>query len=50
MHAEAVARGDKFYTDPTNGLMVMTELVHKCAVANTLKCCSSVLKPQLALW
>jgi iron complex transport system substrate-binding protein len=37
LHQDACARGDKFYTDPTSGLLVMTELVHR----DRGRCCGS---------
>eukprot|EP00045_Choanoeca_perplexa_P009916 m.98360 g.98360 ORF g.98360 m.98360 type:complete len:336 (+) comp15079_c0_seq1:1122-2129(+) len=37
LHQEACARQDKFYTDPTSGLLVMTEVVHR----QRGRCCGS---------
>jgi diphthamide synthase (EF-2-diphthine--ammonia ligase) len=37
IHTEAVAKGQNFYTDPSTGLMVMTELVHR----SRGRCCGS---------
>jgi diphthamide synthase (EF-2-diphthine--ammonia ligase) len=37
LHASAVARGDRFYTDPGSGLLVMTELAHTARG----RCCGS---------
>jgi hypothetical protein len=36
-HAEAVARGERFYVDPTTGLLVMTALAH----LERGRCCGS---------